>query len=156
MSTHAKIKSRTIELSQRLEAGATPEELLKEYSQKWNCSERTIYRLLAFAYDMVAGKILNPEQVLNIVRSEAIAEVFENNLLSSLELEAKLCRLAEREDLPARERIHAILGILRVRGQQNRLIEKQHERLEKEKPKVFELGCRNLTEKKMLEDIVSS
>ena len=153
MNLHPTVKSRVLEIAELLEKGSNTKELLKELSLKWECSKRTIYRLINFAKDLLDGKLFNREEALNIIRMEAIAHDFENNLLTTLELEAKLCKLAGQEDLNPRERIQAILGVLRIRGQHSKLLEKQKAADNKDKPKVFEIKYTSEEERKLLERI---
>jgi len=74
MSTQVKLKTSTMEIADRLEEGVSTENLLTEYTQKWNCTERTVHRMIALAKDRVIGRLNNREAVLDAVRSEIIAE----------------------------------------------------------------------------------
>jgi hypothetical protein len=123
-----------MEIADRLENGVSTEAVLAEYSQKWDCHERTVERLIALAKDRIIGKLRNREAVLDAVRSDIIAQDFDWNLVTSHELEAELCQIAKGGTLSERlvytkqgpemirakvtigERLKAIHLLLKMRG----------------------------------------
>jgi hypothetical protein len=134
MSKRIELNIRIAEIARRLEDGDTRKKLVEEYTVKWSVSEHTVDRYLALARDVIAGKMEDEEAAIEAARGDAIAEAIENGLISTLELEARLCAIAmgdtETERViqtkkgpetikckpTARERMIAINMLMRMRG----------------------------------------
>lgn len=97
MSNQVELSQRITEIAERLEAGASNKEITETYTAKWNAGERTIHRYIALAKDIVAGHMQKAEALLEAARADIIAESTEKWMRSSLELEARLCAIAEGE-----------------------------------------------------------
>lgn len=95
MSHRAELNQRINEIAECLEAATSCKEIIETYTAKWNAGERTIKRYIALAQDIVAGRMQRSEALLEAARAEAIAETTEQWMRSSLELEARLCAIAE-------------------------------------------------------------
>jgi hypothetical protein len=134
MSKRIELNIRIAEIARRLEDGDTRKKLVEEYTVKWSVSEHTVDCYLALARDVIAGKMKDEEAAIEAARGDAIAEAIENGLISTLELEARLCAIAmgdaETERViqtkkgpetikckpTARERMIAINMLMRMRG----------------------------------------
>ena len=94
MNKQIQMTSRAMEIADVMEKGVTTDSIIKLYSQKWNCSTRTVERMIALAKDVVIGRLRNPDMVLDVLRSESVSDDFANQLSSNLELHINLSRIA--------------------------------------------------------------
>jgi len=76
------VQSKVMEISQQMGHGTATRELLTKFTQKWDCTERTVARYIALAKDKVYGELKNKDEILNSVRADYFMELFENNFLS--------------------------------------------------------------------------
>jgi hypothetical protein len=97
MCTRLELNERIIEISQKLEEGIGRKEILDQYTTKWAVSERSVERYVALACDIIAGRMQQKEAIMEAIRAEVITEATEKWMRSSLELEAKLCAIADGE-----------------------------------------------------------
>jgi len=113
MATQHEMSLRIRELADKLEEGLPREEMMREFTGKWSVSERTIARYMIFANDILSHRLNEREAVLDVMRSEALAEDIENTLRSTLELEARLCAIAEG-NLETERTVHTRQGVVKV------------------------------------------
>lgn len=113
MSMRVELNERIFEVSQQLEKGVKRKEILSLYAAKWNVTERTVERYVALACDVVAGHLQQKEAVMEAIRTEAIEEAMEKWMRSSLELEAKLCAIADGE-FEQEKLVHTKEGFIKV------------------------------------------
>ncbi|HTB06116.1 MAG TPA: hypothetical protein VK806_04110 [Bacteroidia bacterium] len=97
MCTRLELNARITEISGKLEEGIERKEILHHYTATWNVTERTVERYVALACDVLAGHMQQKEAIMEAIRAEAITEATEKWMRSSLELEAKLCAIADGE-----------------------------------------------------------
>ncbi|HTA82279.1 MAG TPA: hypothetical protein VK783_05085 [Bacteroidia bacterium] len=96
MSKQIELAERIDEAKTRLEKGERPgDAMATELAGKWSVSVRTAHRYIAYAKDILDGYIQKRETIIQEIRAEAITEEIRNSVLSSLELEAKLCAIIE-------------------------------------------------------------
>ena len=92
-------QSHVKEIAEWLETGASTAEILKEYTLKWNCSERTVFRTIAMAKSVLAGRLKDKYALVDAIRAEALADDIECNLLSEIEVEMALCHIITNDSI---------------------------------------------------------
>src|ERR1700757_900029 len=93
MKDKAGMRLKISEIAGKIESGATPAKILKEYMPKWGLSRRAIERYMALANDIVLRDMKKREAIIETVRADIIAGEAERWLKSTLELEARLCAI---------------------------------------------------------------
>ena len=117
MSTMVQQRQRVYEIAEAMERGGLiTVELMAEFARKWDCSERTVYRLYDKAKKLMAEKLRNREAALMAIKSGIEAPAFASGLRSSLELEAELCKLASCPEVEMHDKLKAINIILKMRA----------------------------------------
>ena len=118
MSTMIQQRQRIYEIAEAMEKGGIiTVELMKAFARKWDCSERTVYRLYDKAKKLMAEKLLNREVALMAIKSGIEAPAFASDLRSSLELEAELCKLASCPEVEMHDKLKAINIVLKMRNE---------------------------------------
>ena len=95
MSNTTEMKLRISEVAEQLEKGHSRESIINEFAERWNVNPRTIDRYIAFAKDLVAGKMEKKDVLIEALRADIIAEEAEKWLRSNLEIETRLCAIIE-------------------------------------------------------------
>jgi hypothetical protein len=96
MSTQKEIALRINEVKLRLEHGpGNVDELVTEFSAKWEISPRTVERYVAYAKDTIRDELKMGDSILEEARNELITEEMRNSILSTIELDARLCAIIE-------------------------------------------------------------
>jgi len=168
MNMQTRVKSRTIELADRLEQGITKDVLVKEYAEKWNCTPRHVYRMIELAKDWLDKGIKDRNNVVDTLRSELMADDYAENMKSNFEVETMLCKIIDGEKLGTKvifdekgshveqvsasimERIRAAETILKLRGKIG-ITRKQAEAMVEQK--VFNVPVKNQAEKEMIDAV---
>jgi hypothetical protein len=114
MSTGYEIKTRISEIASDLEDGKPRQEVIKEYCEKWGVCERTLKRYMAFASDLLASRMDRRDVLLDAMRAEYIDECMEKTMRTTLELEARLCEIAEGA-IELERKVHTRTGIVDVK-----------------------------------------
>jgi hypothetical protein len=114
MSTGYDIKVRISEIASDLEDGKSRQDIADEYMEKWSVSERTMKRYFAFANDILASHMYRRDVLLDAIRAEHIDECIDNTMRSTLELEARLCTIAEGA-IELERKIHTKDGVVEVK-----------------------------------------
>jgi len=113
MATKHEMSLRINDIAERLEEGIPRAEVMREFAGKWGVSERTIERYMIFANDILSHRLNEREAVLDAMRSEAITESIETTLRSTIELEARLCAIAEGL-IEVERTVHTREGVIKV------------------------------------------
>ena len=114
MSTGYEIKNRISEIASEMEEGKPRQELIKEYCEKWSVCERTLKRYMAFASDLLANRMDRRDVLLDAQRAEYIDECMEKTMRTTLELEARLCEIAEGA-IELERKVHTRNGMVDVK-----------------------------------------
>ena len=164
MCTKTELYLRIDEIAGQFEDGLTRQEIIEKGIAKWAVTERTVERYLAFARDVIAGRMKKKEAVIEAMRSEAIADAVETWLKSDLEIEARLCEIIEgqvegrriieskngdvkitRYNASPADIIRAIDKLWKVRGRYNANV------IAAEKPVIMTYKLESEEDKKLLE-----
>ena len=132
MNKQEQFESRVLEVAEWLEQGNKEPEAVAAFATKWSCANRTVERAVAMAKDLLADKLPDRNRLINAIRSEVLADDFESDLLSNLEIEAALCRFALNPVAAPKEKIRALNMLLKIRGRY-------------EKPEKKETGVKETT-----------
>jgi hypothetical protein len=91
------LEMRVSAITERLEKGNNTAMIINEYTALWKVKERTVRTCIAIAKEQMRERNKVKQSIIEEVRKEAIAIAAREQIISDLELEARLCAIAMGE-----------------------------------------------------------
>jgi hypothetical protein len=84
-------------ITESLEKGESAKAIMAEFTKRWQVSERTVKTCIALARGRIGERNKMKQAIIEEVRKEAIAKAAKEGIISDMELEAQLCKIAMGE-----------------------------------------------------------